>query len=121
MARLEDKLNSSPGASPDNSISLESSKEIPASRTSKCSRSSTVRSDKKAQTRRYTVDLTPAAANEVGRIQDMFDLSAVDVFRYALILLRIYADATTENRKVQIVDPKEPKTVTVIQLPMFPK
>jgi len=69
--------------------------------------------------RRYTIDLTPAAAEEVERIQKMFSLNIKDVFRFGLLLIRLYADAVRDKEEIQIVNPEKPNVVKVIKLPLF--
>ena len=68
---------------------------------------------------RYTIDFKQGAANEVKRIKEMFNLTTTDVFRYALSLMRIYADAKAKNKEVHIVDPQNPRVAKVIELPLF--
>jgi hypothetical protein len=73
----------------------------------------------RAKNVRYTVDLTPAASDELESIKSTFRLSAAEVFRSALLLMRIYRRALIEGKEVQVVDPKTPNRVSVIELPMF--
>jgi hypothetical protein len=70
--------------------------------------------------KRFTIDLTPAAASEVGRIKDMFGLTMADVFRFALTLMRIYADAVAERKEVRIVDPRTPRRIRIVELGILP-
>ena len=69
--------------------------------------------------RRCTIDLTPAAAEEVDRICNMFDLKISDLFRYSLLLMRIYADATREGKQMRLVNRKDPNEIQVVELPLF--
>ena len=69
--------------------------------------------------RRYTIDLTPAAAAEVARICNMFELKIVDVFRYSLLLMRIYADAVQDGKQMRLVNRKDPTEIQVVELPLF--
>ena len=66
--------------------------------------------------RRCTIDLTPAAAEEVDRICNMFDLKISDLFRYSLLLMRIYADATREGKQMRLVNRKDPNEIQVVEL-----
>lgn len=77
--------------------------------------------DKKAYPdgRRCTVDLTPAAAQEVDRICGMFSLKIADLFRYSLLLMRIYADAVQEGKQMRLVNRKDPHEIQVVELPLF--
>jgi hypothetical protein len=69
--------------------------------------------------RRCTVDLTPAAAQEVDRICGMFSLKIADLFRYSLLLMRIYADAVQEGKQMRLVSRKDPHEIQVVELPLF--
>ncbi len=69
--------------------------------------------------RRCTIDLTPAAAEEVDRICEIFELKISDLFRYSLLLMRIYADATGEGKQMRLVSRKDPHEVQVVELPLF--
>jgi hypothetical protein len=69
--------------------------------------------------RRCTIDLTPAASVEVDRICTMFDLKIVDMFRYSLLLMRIYAEAVEQGRQMRLVNPDNPSEIQVIELPLF--
>ena len=69
--------------------------------------------------RRCTIDLTPAAAEEVDRICKMFDLKIADLFRYSLLLMRIYADASGEGKQMRLVNRKDPNEIQVVELPLF--
>ena len=69
--------------------------------------------------RRCTIDLTPAAAEEVDRICNMFDLKIADLFRYSLLLMRIYADANKEGKQMRLVNRADPNEIQVVELPLF--
>jgi len=69
--------------------------------------------------RRCTIDLTPAAAEEVDRICSMFDLKIAELFRYSLLLMRIYGDAVSEGKQMRLVSRKDPHEVQVVELPLF--
>lgn len=71
------------------------------------------------QKRRYTIDLTGAAVGEIEKIKEIFSLSAADIFRFALVLIRIYVEARLEKKKIQIVDPNDPQATETIVLPFF--
>jgi hypothetical protein len=71
------------------------------------------------KSRRYTIDLTPAASAEVDKICDVFGLKIVDLFRYSLLLMRIYTDAVKEGKQMRLVSRKNPSEVQVIELPLF--
>ena len=83
------------------------------------SHSTNGRSSSKVPPKRCTIDLTPGAASEVERIQKMFNLTMADVFRSALLLMRIYTDAVSQKQEVHIVDPKNPNRIRVVELPFF--
>ena len=69
--------------------------------------------------RRCTIDLTPAASAEVDRICGIFGLKIVDLFRYALLLMRIYADAVREGKQMRLVSRTDPAEIQVVELPLF--
>ena len=69
--------------------------------------------------RRCTIDLTPAASEEVNRICKMFGLKIADLFRYSLLLMRIYGDAVTEGKQMRLVNRKDPNEIQVVELPLF--
>jgi hypothetical protein len=69
--------------------------------------------------RRCTIDLTPAASAEVDRICGIFELKIVDLFRYSLLLMRIYADAVREGKQMRLVSRKDPTEIQVVELPLF--
>ena len=69
--------------------------------------------------KRCTIDLTTSAASEVERMQNIFDLSVADVFRYSLVLLSTYADAVSAGKDFSTIDPKNPQDYQIIKLPMF--
>lgn len=69
--------------------------------------------------RRCTIDLTSAAAVEVDRICSMFDLKIADLFRYSLLLMRIYGDAVREGKQMRLVNRKDPNEIQVVELPLF--
>ena len=71
--------------------------------------------------KRYTIDLTRTAADELQRIQTVFGLTHADVFSKALVLMSVYANAIIQNQELHIVDPKNPLTVTVINLQLSVK
>ena len=72
----------------------------------------------KQKNKRYTIDLTPAAAEEVDRICNMFELKIADLFRYSLLLMRIYADASKEGKQMRLVN-RETNEIQIIELPLF--
>lgn len=69
--------------------------------------------------RRCTIDLTPAAAKEVDRIRNIFDLKTSELFRYSLLLMRIYGDAVIEGKQMRLVSRKDPNEIQVVELPLF--
>lgn len=69
--------------------------------------------------RRCTIDLTPAAAEEVDRICNIFGLKISDLFRYSLLLMRIYGDAVIDGKQMRLVSRKDPNEVQVIEMPLF--
>jgi len=73
-----------------------------------------------AKTKRYTIDLTPWASEEVDRICGLFGITIADLFRYSLLLMRIYADATESNRELRLIDPCNPDNLPmVVVIPVF--
>jgi len=68
---------------------------------------------------RFSVDLTPGAARELGAMKQSFGLTGADVFRFGLLLMRIYAESKLQGKEVHIVDPKNPHKVHVVSLPLF--
>jgi hypothetical protein len=71
--------------------------------------------------KRCTIDLTVSASQEVERIQELFDLSVADVFRFSLKLLSEYATAAESGKKMAVIDPEKPESIDTIVLPVFPK
>jgi hypothetical protein len=69
--------------------------------------------------RRVTVDLAPAAAQEVDRLRSLTGLAVADLFRYALALVRIYIDAQQKGMELRLVDPAKPDVVTRLELPVI--
>ena len=69
--------------------------------------------------KRCTIELTPGAKSEVDRIRKTFKLTMSDVFRFALLLMRIYSDTILKRKELHIVDPKDPRVVRIIELPLF--
>ncbi len=67
--------------------------------------------------RRVTVDLTPAAAQELDRLRSVTGLSIAELFRTALSLLRIYVQAQMNHQEIRIVDPKAEAVQTRIEVP----
>lgn len=73
-----------------------------------------------AKGRRVTVDLAPAAALEVDRLRSATGLPTSDLFRYALVLVRIYMDAQQRGMELRLVDPDKMDVVTRLELPVIP-
>ena len=71
-----------------------------------------------AKARRVTVDLTPAAVQELDRIKKSTGATTADLFRYAFTLLRIYVDEKDRGRELRIVDPSNDGIQTRIELPI---
>ena len=69
--------------------------------------------------RRCTIDLTPAAAEEVDRICNIFGLKISELFRYSLLLMRIYGDAVIDGKQMRLVSRKDPNEVQVVEMPLF--
>ncbi len=67
---------------------------------------------------RVTIDLSPAAASEVRRLQSVTGLKKVDLFRYALSLLTIYVDAKARGERVRILNPSDKSLQTEILIPI---
>ena len=75
-----------------------------------------------AKNKRYTIDLTSGASEEVKRICDTFGLTITDLFRYSLLLMRIYADAIEAGRELRLIDPQKPDNLPmIVTIPMFKK
>lgn len=85
--------------------------------TSKLSFDSAVTRDRKSI--RFSVDLTPNAARELSAIKADFGLTSAEVFRFGLLLMRIYTESKSEGRELHVVDPKNPRKVHVVSLPLF--
>ncbi len=63
-----------------------------------------------------TIDLTPAAAEELGRIAEIVGVSVPDVFRQSFSLFRLYVEAKIEGKSLAIVDGKNPGEIRQIEL-----
>jgi hypothetical protein len=72
-----------------------------------------------AKGRRVTIDLTPAAANEVDRLRDVTGLTTADLFRHALSLFRIYVDVRERGQQLCVLDPDKDKIHTRLELPLM--
>jgi len=72
-----------------------------------------------AQGRRCTIDLTPAAAQELDRICSTFNLKISELFRYSLLLMRIYHDAVLGGKQMRLVSRTDPNEIQVVELPLF--
>ena len=81
----------------------------------------TVGSDERevAKGRRVTIDLAPAAAQEVDRLRSLTGLTTADLFRYALALVRIYVGAQQRGMEMRLVDPAKADVVTRLELPVI--
>ena len=66
--------------------------------------------------RRVTIDLTPAAAEEIDRIADLVGISVPDVFRQSFGLFRLYVNAKVKGKTLAIVDTKDPKVFRQLEL-----
>ena len=66
--------------------------------------------------RRVTIDLTPASAEEIGRMAELVGVSVPDVFRQSFSLFRWYVEAKSEGKSLAIVDPKSPGEVKLLEL-----
>ena len=78
-----------------------------------------IETNNKINNKRCTIELTNDAKMEVDRIRKTFNLTMSEVFRFALVLMRIYADSTIQRKEVHIVDPNDPSVVRVVELPLF--
>jgi hypothetical protein len=72
-----------------------------------------------AKGRRVTIDLAPAAAQEVDRLRSLTGLTTADLFRYALALVRIYVGAQQRGMEMRLVDPANSDVVTRLELPVI--
>ena len=80
----------------------------------------TAAADKDAEAtrgRRVTVDLTPAATEEVDRLKEVTGLTTADIFRHSLSLFRIYVEARQQADELRIVNPASTSVQTRIELP----
>ena len=66
--------------------------------------------------RGVTIDLTPAAAEEIDRIANIVGISVPDVFRQSSSLFRLYVDAKMEGKQLAIVSSKDPKEMRQLEL-----
>ena len=55
--------------------------------------------------RRITVDVSPSAASEIDRLSESTGKSTAELFRSAMSLLRIVANAAEDGMEVVLVDP----------------
>lgn len=69
--------------------------------------------------RRVTVDLSPAATQEVDRLRLLTGLTTAELFRYALALVRIYVEAQQRGTELRLVDPARTDVVTRLELPVI--
>jgi hypothetical protein len=69
------------------------------------------------KSRRVTIDLTPAAAEEVERLKAITGFTTANLFRFALTLLRDCVDAEQRGLELLLVNPKEDRRVERIRLP----
>ncbi len=69
--------------------------------------------------RRATIDLTPAAAQEVDRLREITGLTTSDLFRTAFSLFRLYVQAREQGNALCIVDPEDENAIrTRLELPI---
>ena len=68
--------------------------------------------------RRVTIDLTPAAVEELDRIKSLTGATTADIFRYAFTLMRIYVDERQRGREFRIIDPSNDRTQIRLELPI---
>ena len=71
-----------------------------------------------AKPRRVTIDLTPAAVEELDRIKSVTGATTADIFRYAFTLMRIYVDERQRGREFRIIDPDNDRTQIRLELPL---
>lgn len=72
----------------------------------------------KIPTRRVSFDLSPAIAAELDEMQRITGLKLIELFRHALVLLRIYVHAKTQGKQMIIVDPDAPEDKARIEMPI---
>ncbi len=70
------------------------------------------------KTRRLSIDLVPAAAQEVDQLRELTGLTTAELFRYAFTLLRIYIRSRCAGQELHIVDPERPNELTRLELPI---
>ena len=71
-----------------------------------------------SKARRVTIDLTPAAVEELDRVKSVTGLTTADVFRYAFTLMRIYVDERQLDREFRIIDPSNERLQIRLELPI---
>jgi hypothetical protein len=72
--------------------------------------------------RRITIDLTPAATDEVDRLRQITRTTTADLFRNAFSLLRLYIDARSRGQQLCVLDPGDENAArTYIELPIVVK
>lgn len=69
--------------------------------------------------RRVTIDLSPAAAEEVDRLRHLTGLTTADLFRNAFSLFRVYVQALERGHDLCIVDPRDENAIrTRLEFPV---
>lgn len=71
---------------------------------------------KQRRGRRVTIDLTPAAAEEIERIAELVGVSVPDVFRQSFGLFRLYVNAKKNGEQLAIVDKNDPNKLRQLEL-----
>ena len=74
----------------------------------------------KKETHFIGVRFSLSTRQEVDRLCEKYDLKITDLFRYSLMLMRIYVKAIGEGKQVRLVDPKNPDETYAVELPLFP-
>jgi len=68
--------------------------------------------------KRVTIDLSPAASEELERLRNLTHQTTANIFRTALTLFRLYVKAKAEGKDVVFQDPRQPEKQTQLELPI---
>ena len=66
--------------------------------------------------RRVTIDLTPAAAEEVEQIAELVGTSVPDLFRQSFSLFRLYVNAKREGEYLAVISKDNPSRIRQLEL-----
>jgi hypothetical protein len=68
--------------------------------------------------KRVTIDLSPAASDELDRLRNLTHQTTASIFRTALTLFRLYVKAKAEGKDVVFQDPRHPEKQTQLEFPI---